>query len=225
MKLDSYFATVGSMEEQRRVDIISNNIANSNSPGFKKDSLNFNEVLGDVSYTSMAQGPLRETGEKLDLALSGDGFLSVQTDQGTFYTRAGNLTVNKTKQLVTRDGWPILGKKGRPIIVNDISSFRVGEDGQVFDGQDPVEQISIVQFPPNSLQKAQNGYFQPKTTDIQPGTATTCSIQQGYLESPNFNPVEEMSRMVQTVRIFESYQKAIQNSGSLDSQLIAKTSG
>ena len=82
MKLESYFATLGSLEEQRRLDIISNNIANSNSPGFKKDSIHFSDVLGEVSYTSMAQGPIRETGDKLDIALSGDGFLSVQTDQG-----------------------------------------------------------------------------------------------------------------------------------------------
>ncbi|HYA40619.1 MAG TPA: flagellar hook basal-body protein [Syntrophobacteraceae bacterium] len=224
MKLDSYFATIGSMEEQKQVDIISNNIANSNSPGFKKDSMSFSDVLGDVFFTSMSQGPIRETGEMLDIALSGEGFLSVQTDQGTLYTRAGNLTLNKTKQLVTRDGWPVLGKSG-PITVNDISKFRVGENGQVFDGNDPVDQLNIVQFSPNSLQKAQNGYFQPLTTEIQPATATNCTVRQGYLEGANFNPVEEMAKMVLTMRIFESYQKALQNSGSLDNQLIAKTSG
>ena len=87
-------------------------------------------------YTSMSQGPIRQTGKMLDIALSGDGFLTVQTDQGTLYTRAGNLAVNKAKQLVTRDGWPVLGKKG-PIIVKDISNFHVSEDGQVFDGRRP----------------------------------------------------------------------------------------
>jgi len=224
MKLDSYFATIGSMEEQKRADVISNNIANSNSPGFKKDSLSFSDVLGDVSFTSMSQGPIRETGEMLDIALSGDGFLSVQTDQGTLYTRAGNLSLNKAKQLVTQDGWPILGKKG-PIIVNNVSNFHVSEDGQVFDGNDSVDQLDIAQFSPNDLHKVLNGYFQPLTTEIQPGAAKNCTVRQGYLEGPNFNPVEEMARMVQTMRIFESYQKTIQNSGSLDNQLIAKTSG
>ena len=86
MKLESYFTTLGSLEEQNRLDIIANNIANSNSPGFKKDALHFSDVLGEVTYTSMSQGPIHETGNKLDIALSGDGFLSLQTDQGTVYT-------------------------------------------------------------------------------------------------------------------------------------------
>ena len=113
MKLESYFTTLGSLEEQKRLDIISNNIANSNSPGFKKDSIHFSDVLGEVTYTSMSQGPIRQTGNNLDMAISGDGFLSVQTDQGTLYTRAGNLTLNSAKQLVTQDGWPVLGKNRR----------------------------------------------------------------------------------------------------------------
>ncbi len=148
MKLESYFTTLGSLEEQKRLDIISNNIANSNSPGFKKDSIHFSDVLGEVSYTSMSQGPIRETGNKLDIALSGDGFLSVQTDQGILYTRAGNLTVNSAKQLVTQDGWPVLGKNG-PITVENTANFRITEDGQVFDGNNQVDQLNIVQFPPN----------------------------------------------------------------------------
>lgn len=223
MKLESYFAALGSLEEQKRLDIISNNIANSNSPGYKKDSINFSDVLGEVSYTSMSQGPIRDTGDKLDIALSGDGFLTVQTDQGTLYTRAGNLTVNKTNQLVTRDGWPVIGKNG-PITIADASNFRVTEDGQVFDGNNPVDQLTIVQFPPNGLQKAKNGYFQPPS-QIQPETATNCIVRQGALEGPNFNPVEEMARMVQTMRNFESYQKSMQNAGNLDQQLISKTAG
>ncbi len=112
MKLESYLAALGSLEEQRRLDIISNNIANSNTPGFKKDSVYFSDLMDQVTYTSMAQGQIRETGEKFDVALSGDGFLSVQTDQGVVYTRAGNLTVNTANQLVTRDGWPVMGKRG-----------------------------------------------------------------------------------------------------------------
>ena len=118
MKPESYLAALGSLEEQRRLDIISNNIANSNTPGFKKDSIYFSDVMGEVSYTSMAQGQIRDTGEKFDIALSGDGFLSVQSNQGVVYTRAGNLTVNTAKQLVTRDGWPVLGKNG-PVKVAD----------------------------------------------------------------------------------------------------------
>ena len=225
MKLESYYSTLGSMEEQKRLDIISNNIANTNSPGYKKDSIQFSDVLGEVTYTNMAQGPIRETGQKLDVALSGDGFLSVQTDTGTLYTRAGNLTLNSAKQLVTQDGWPVLAKN-QPVTIENPSELRISEDGQLFDGDNQIGNLDIVQFPPDvRLQKAQNGYFEPQTAGAQPVQATNCIVRQGSLESPNFNPVEEMARMVQTMRNFETYQKTFQNSGNLDSQLIAKTSG
>ncbi len=225
MKLESYYSTLGSMEEQKRLDIISNNIANSNSPGYKKDSIQFSDVLGEVTYTSMAQGPIRETGENLDLALSGDGFLSVQTGQGNLYTRAGNLTLNSAKQLVTQDGYPVLSKN-LPIAVENPSNLRITEDGQVFDGDNQIGSLDIVQFAPDiRLQKSQNGYFEPQTAGAQPVKAANCTVRQGSLEGANFNPVEEMARMVQTMRNFETYQKTFQSSGNLDSQLIAKTSG
>ncbi|MGO9534940.1 MAG: flagellar hook-basal body protein [Syntrophobacteraceae bacterium] len=225
MKLESYFSTLGSLEEQKRLDIIANNIANSNSPGYKKDSIQFSDVLGEVSYTSMAQGPIRETGQNLDVALSGDGFLSVQADQGTLYTRAGNLTLNSAKQLVTQDGWPVLSKN-LPITVENPATIRITEDGQLFDGDNLLGNLDIVQFAPGvRLQKAQNGYFEPQTAGAQPVPATNCTVRQGSLEGPNFNPVEEMSRMVQTMRNFETYQKTFQSTANLDSQLIAKTSG
>ena len=77
----------------------------------------------------------------------------------------------------------------------------------------------------SSLNKTQNGYFEPQTAGAQPEKATNCAVRQGALEGANFNPVEEMARMVQTMRNFETYQKTIQSTENLDSQLIAKTSG
>jgi flagellar basal-body rod protein FlgG len=226
MKLESYLATLGSLEEQRRLDIISNNIANSNSPGFKKDSIHFSDVMGEVSYTDLAQGRIRDTGGKFDIALSGNGFLSVQTNQGVLYTRAGNLTVNSSKQLVTQDGWPVLGKSG-PITVPDTGRFRINEDGQIFDGDDLVNELGVVEFPPDvSLKKAQNGYLEPQIPGTEPVRTQKCKVRQGALEGANFNPVEEMVKMVETMRNFETYQKTMQvcNNG-LDLQVISKLSG
>ncbi|MGA7493398.1 MAG: flagellar hook-basal body protein [Syntrophobacteraceae bacterium] len=225
MKLESYFSTIGSLEEQKRLDTISNNIANANSAGFKKDSIHFSSVLGEESYTSFSQGPLHQTGNDLDIALSGDGFLSVQTNQGILYTRAGNLTLNSSNQLVTQDGLPVLGK-GAPITIKNRAALRIGEDGQIFDGNDTVGSIDIMQFPPGvSVKKAENGYFEPQSAGTQPVPATNCVVRQGSLEGPNFNLVEEMAKMVETMRNYESYQKNLQNGGNLDSQLIAKLSG
>ena len=90
-----------------------------------------------------------------------------------------------------------------------------------------MDQLDIVQFPPDvSLKKTQNGYFEPQTAGAQPVKATNCTVRQGALEGANFNPVEEMARMVQTMRNFETYQKTIQSSDrSLDSSSFQRRPG
>jgi flagellar basal-body rod protein FlgF len=226
MKLGAYAVALGSVQQQRRMDVIANNIANTNSPGFKKDKLHFDRFLGEVSYTSLEQGPIRETGHKLDLALTGTGYLRVQTDQGILYTRAGNLAVNSAKELVTQDGSQVLGRNG-PIRIEDSHNLRIEENGQVFDGDAQVDTIDIVQFPPEAgLKKVRSGYFEPTANDVQPVAAPECIVRQGALEGANFNPVEEMVQMVETARNFEAYQKTMQIfDRDLDAQLISKLTG
>ncbi len=222
MKVGSYVATIGSMEEQRRLDVIANNIANSNNPGFKKDSVYFSKLMGSSTYTSFDQGPLRDTGNKLDVALSGKGFLRVQGDKGTLYTRAGNLTLDKSKRLVTQDGWPVLGKNG-PITVNNPTDVSIDENGQVFDGTAQVDTLDLVQFADSAgMKKLQGGYFEPAQGD-NPVKAENCTVRQGALEGANFNPVEEMVHMVESSRNFEAYQKMMQTlDRDLDGQLISR---
>lgn len=228
MKLGVYSAAIGSIEQQKRLDVIANNIANTSSPGYKKDGVQFNNYLDQTLYTDLSQGPVRETGNKFDLALSGDGFLSVQTERGKLYTRAGNLALDKDKVLVTQDGWPVLGRNG-PIRLDldDAGDLRIEEDGQVFDGADLVDSLEIVRFPAGTnLKKAQGGCFAPEDETVQPERSENCVVRQGALEGANFNPVEEMVRMVETMRTFEAYQKTMQTlDRTLDSQVISKLSG
>jgi flagellar basal-body rod protein FlgG len=224
MKLGEYTAALGSLQQEKRLDVIANNIANANSAGYKKDNVQFSSVLGEVSYTDMDQGPIQETGNKLDIALSGNGFLSVKTDQGTFYTRAGNLTVDSKKNLVTQDGGLVLGKNGPITINNNASDVRILEDGQVFDGSDALDNLDIVEFPTNvTMKKVKNGLFQPDTQGVSPIPATNCTVRQGALERANFNIVEEMVKMVETSRSFEAFQKTMQTfDRDLNGQLISK---
>jgi flagellar basal-body rod protein FlgF len=226
MRVGQYAAAIGSMHQQRRMDVIANNIANASTPGFKKDGVSFNDFLQEVTYTSMDQGPIRETGNKLDVALVGAGFLKAQTDQGVLYTRAGNLELNADKEIVTQDGWPVLGSNG-PIKVEKAQTLRIEEDGQVFDDDTKVDTIDVVKFPPEAaLRKVRGGYFEPTSKDVQPVAATDCTVRQGALEGANFNPVEEMVDMVETSRNFEAYQKTLQIfDRDLDAQLISKLAG
>jgi flagellar basal-body rod protein FlgF len=224
MKLGSYAASMAAQTMQKRLDVIANNMANANTTGFKKDDVHFSNFLEQATYTtSREQGPIKDTDGKLDIALEGEGFLRVNSGQEILYTRAGNLTVNADKTLVTQNGWPVLGKNG-PIKIEEPSTVRIEPDGQVFDKEQKVDSLDLVQFPPQTnLQKAKHGYFQPAVKDTQPIPAKDCTVKQGALEGANFNMMEEMVRMVDTMRTFEAYQKAIQTfDRDLDGQIITK---
>ena len=156
----------------------------------------------------MAQGPIRETGHKLDIALSGNGFLSVQTNQGTLYTQ-GRKSDGEQREATGYPGRLAgTGQKLADHRYENPAKFAYHEDGQIFDGDNQVGQPGYCSISARrSLKKAQNGYFEPQTAGTQPVKATNCTVRQGALEGANFNPVEEMARMVQTMRNFETYQK------------------
>lgn len=229
MRIGTYAAVLGSQQQQRCLDVIANNIANANTPGYKKDEVRFEGFMSQSTHTEFHQGALRTTANSLDIGLQGEGFLRVQTDKGVLYTRGGNLTLNKDKTLVTVEGWPVLGKNG-PIQLNGSDTSlepRIDQSGQVFDGDDAVDTLDLVKFPKDSvLRKIQNGYLKPVKEEEKPTPAEECSVQQGSLEEANFNLVEEMTRMVDTMRVFEAYQKAFQTANQdLDAQIISKLGG
>ena len=221
MRIGTQAVTLGSLEQERRMDVIANNLANASTPGFKKDETKFGKFLDETTYTKMDQGPVHDTGAPLDIALMGDGYLKVQTSQGQMYSRAGNLTLNSKGNIVTQDGSTVLGKSG-PITVKS-GNVRIDEKGQIFDGDTSVDTLDLVAFPKDTvLKKMQGGYLKP-AGDEKPVAAENVTVRQNALEGANFNLVEEMTRMVDTLRVFEAYQKAFQSADrDLDSQVISK---
>jgi flagellar basal-body rod protein FlgF len=114
-----------------------------------------------------------------------------------------------------------LGKKG-PIHVNS-TAIRIDKSGQVFDNNQSIGTLDLVSFPPKSvLTKVKNGFFKPADSQQTPLASKDCSVQQGALEQANFNVVEEMTQMIDTLRNFEAYQKMQQSFDQMDSQLTAK---
>jgi flagellar basal-body rod protein FlgF len=221
MRIGYYAAALGSLEQEKRLDVIANNLSNAGTAGFKKDAVHFKDFLDQTTYSRMSPGRVRQTDNPMDVALNGEGYLRVQSDQGILFTRAGNLTRNKEDSLVTQEGWPVLGKNGGPIKV-ETSNIRIEQDGQVFDDGDSVDTLDIVKFPANTLlEKARNGLFKPPQ-GIAPIPATECSVQQGALEDANFDMVSEMTQMIETMRVFEAYQKTLQFHDQLDSQITSK---
>lgn len=221
MRIGFYAAALGAFEQEKRLAVISNNLANVNTPGFKRDSVQFKDFVYESTYSRLDQGRIAQTENPLDLALSGEGYLRVQSDQGVLYTRSGNLRLNRENVLITQEGWPVLGKGG-PITLEDLD-FRIGEDGQIFDENGQVGALDIVKFPRDArVEKVRNGYFKP-TDEASPALpAEGCVVQQGALEQANFDIVEEMAQMIETTRIFEAYQKTLRMHEEQDANITSK---
>jgi flagellar basal-body rod protein FlgF len=223
MRIGIYTAAMGAKAQEKRLEIISNNIANTATAGFKKEVVHFEDFLYPISSPNLEQGSIKATENQLDIALSGEGFLKVKTDQGVLYTRTGNLSLNRDGTLITQEGWPVLGKGG-PISVNSRNAtLRIETNGQVFDGDQNIDSLDLVKFPPKtSLNRTKNGYFKPADPQATPIGATDCMVQQGALEEANFNVVQEMTQMIDAMRNFEAYHKIIQTFEQMDSQLTNK---
>ena len=247
-----YTAVSGAMAQSARLDTIANNLANVNTPGFKRDGQLFREYLtsyekepgtitvpripasiesfydvngGDKSYvdaigtfTDFSQGPLKATGNKLDVAIEGQALFEVGTPDGVRMTRVGSFSVDSEGRLITKQGFPVLkdGTPGQDLKSREIrlstANVNITPNGEVFDGQQSVGKLAMV-APQNkdALRKiGQNLYALKENLDPQMGSASEAKLHQGFLEQSNVNPVREMTDMITATRTFESAQKGIQ---------------
>ena len=211
----------GSLVQQLRFDTISNNLANINTNAFKKDIISFREALSmqNSSTIDLSPGPLRYTGNELDMALETPGFFKVQTAKGTRYTRDGSFTLNAEKVLVTQNGDPVLGKNG-PIVVNG-SNVTVESDGTVVAGNEPADTLDVVDFrEPRLLRKEGSSYYAFEGEENGIVVPESINVQNGYIERSNVNPTVEMVKMVESLRVYESAQKAIQCMDEMNDKMV-----
>ncbi len=227
---------------ERRLDVTANNLANVDTPGFKKDLVTFREVLmrkilgGWRTFkevtpkTDFQQGPLEFTGRPFDLAIGGEGFFKVQTPFGVAYTRAGHFRLDNQRRLVTPEGYPVLAD-GVPVIVDpglakggvitlDNQRFSVTSDGTISIDGTEVARLDVVTFEDFSiLEKYGENLFVAKegAAEIPVENPEIC---QGYLEDSNVNPLEEMINLIEIQRRFEAAQKAIKSQDETTSRLI-----
>jgi len=225
----------GKFVNSRRLEIISNNIANVSTPGFKVSRPVFNAFTGEDesgnemlqntfvsmydSYLNFAAAPLLETGSNLDFAIEGEGFFVVSTKDGPMYTRSGKFTINKDKQLVTADGDPVLGKSGE--ITIDGKEINVENDGSIYVDNTFVDAIKIVDFDDKKYIRnyGKNLFINTKegSSEIIPENST---IRQGYYEASNVDIMREMIEMIHTVRAYEAYTKIGESLDNVLGQLI-----
>lgn len=230
MMLDAIGASQLAMDvDQLKLHAITNNIANMNTPGFKKEFIeqaNFNEWLQPSVNTALGQlhkdelttqGALRQTNNAKDLALSGTGYFQVQGEQGIYYTRRGDFHLNAKGELVTATGEHVLGSSG--IIQIDKEPFSIDHQGTISVDHHKIDQLQIAQFEhPEILQYIGNGLYQ---SDEPPTPIrSTTQVLQGFIEQSNTKSIDEMLNMVSTSRHFETSQRIMRTADNLLSTAI-----
>lgn len=228
MNSGMYAAVSGSLAAMRRMDMISNNLANLNTPGYKKDEMSFESLLAGTAnppavpesttadpilqkenvYIDYANGPTTQSNNPLDLALDGEGFFAVTTPEGTAYTRQGNFRTSADGTLVTVDGYPVQGTGGTAINIQG-SRVEIDSKGVVTVDGTPAGEISVVDFnKPYALTKAGSALFVPADPQATPHPGTA-RVQQGYIEGSNVESISEMVQMIETNRYYEACTKVI----------------
>lgn len=227
MNSGMYSALSGNVAAMKRLEIISNNLANANTPGFKKDRMLFESMLaGNVNppavpqgktadpilqkesvFIDYSQGPVAQTGNAFDLAIDGDGFFVVNTPDGRAYTRQGNFRMAGDGTLATVDGFPVMGQGGAIKIQG--SRVEISANGEVSVDGTPAGTISVVDFPkPYKLTKGAGALFTPADPQTVP-QAVKSAIRQGHLEGSNVETISEMVQMIETNRYFDACSKVI----------------
>jgi len=210
------------------LEIAANNIANINTVGFKGDR-SFNtllrESIKDSGFPSgigqavntmirtdrsvnYSDGAMLSTMRNLDVAIRGDGFLTVQTPNGERYTRNGNLHLDANSMLRTADGNPVVGVSGQPITLGP-GEIQIADDGRVYlDGVERAQLRVVVFQDLSQLEKEGESLFFSKYEQA-PTIRTDAVVRSGYLEQANINAVRSMVEMISLMRQFESIQRSI----------------
>jgi flagellar basal-body rod protein FlgF len=224
MQRGLYIAATGMLAEQVRQDQIANDLANASTAGYKADRsmqrsfdslllqftgtgqfvgpLTLGAGIADIR-TDLSQAPLRQTGQPLDVALNGDGFIAVATADGVRYTRNGQLSVDSAGRLLTGGGLTVLGTDGRPIVVGATDDIQIAGDGSVTAGNRRVGTIAVVGL--DGATKAGEGLF--VGTPIAKPADTT--LEQGFVEGSGVDPTRSMVDMIVSLRAFEASQRVI----------------
>ncbi|MFT7582362.1 MAG: flagellar basal-body rod protein FlgF [Myxococcota bacterium] len=233
-----YVATSSSISQLRHLEVLSHNLAHANTAGFKADRVSYRETAakidsaaaqadptkGDKRYTDtmqtnarLAPGELIRTDNPLDLALTGNAFLRVQTPQGERLTRNGRLMLGADGTLKTLQGHAVLDSGGRPMRLNVQrapvidASGRIAVDGKSL-GQLGVTAVDLKV----GLHKDSQGLFiPPEETSTLDGNS---QVQQGFLEDSNVSPIQLMVELIEVQRTFSALQQAITTHGELDSR-------
>jgi flagellar basal-body rod protein FlgG len=235
-----YVLSSGLFFQQRKLEVVANNLANINTNGFKKVLLtaqalpvkessqgeaktpqplkaenNFVYPVMGKQIVDTSGGELKKTDNPLDMAINGKGFFAIKVGDKVLYTRDGHFLLDKNGFLVNQDGFPVLDENGNPIAIGraSLEKVRVTRDGVIFVGTRRVARLKIVEL--QGVKHVGRNLYTGEEME-----AKNYEILQGFVEGSNVNPVEEMTRMIETVRAYQSFANAMKTLDENNSQLI-----
>lgn len=235
-------AAAGMRARLESLDLLSNNLANANTPGYKADRESYSTYLSPESaeaaaqgaglgqaispliesnWIDMRQGTIRPTGDDNHLALDGAGFMVAGAQDRAVLLRSVELRVAEDGRLLANGNLEMLTAGGRPLSATPGLPITVTDDGTVLQNGATVGQLQIVSAPssPAGLRKEGGGLSLDKSSlpGLQRGAG---AVRQGYQEDSNVNPTESSMRLIQILRQFEGLQRAMQIGGEMSRKTI-----
>jgi flagellar basal body rod protein FlgG len=223
--------------------VLSNNLANADTPGFKREiailqarhaeaiergdvaagQRGIDDVGGGVqlseTVTDFSTGAVRQTGNKTDLAIDGDGFFLVDKAGAPLLTRAGNFHFSTTGQLQSEHGYPVMSLEGGPIAIDPTLPWDFTEDGGIAQGGDKLLLALVQPASLGDLVKAGENMFSP-LADVEPLPDAQRSVKSGYLEQSGVKPALEMMELIETSRAYEANIRMIQSQDQMFGSLV-----
>lgn len=222
----------------RQMDVVANNVANLNTAGFKAESLLFEEYLmptasyeeGDtgreqLSYTQdwatihdFSEGAITQTGNPLDVAVQGEGFLTVSTPAGDRWTRTGTLKIDNTGLLVTNEGYPVMSEGGEIRFGDADTNIAIDATGTITTDAGNKGRLRLVEFDePQILAREGNNLF----SGGEPLAAENTQVVQGAVERSNVSGVQSIAELVRVQRAYESIASMLEKQDKMRSQAIS----
>ena len=236
-----YMAASGAMNHQLTIEVITKNLQNLNTSGYKVDrtffqllevpmqaqpsngspenAYHYYSLIPSGIVTDFSQGMLKHSDNPLHIAIEGNGFFEIETPAGPLYTRKGDFTLDEEGRLITQQGYPVQGEGGE--ITIEGSTIDIAHDGSLSVNGELIDQIKIAIFDdPTKLERVGQTYFKAPNGVESKTEEGTASIVQGALEESNANPMALMNEMILAHRGYESYQKVIRSTEELSSKAI-----
>lgn len=230
MENPSYIVLAHQSGLRRQMDVIANNLANTNTNGFKAERLTFAELVTSKAANPGASGPgarisfpaaagtiadprdghLQTTGNQLDVGLTGPGYFTVETPGGARYTRDGRFELDGQGRIVTRDGFALLDRGGQPLAVPaGTSKIEISDTGRITSDQGQIGEIQIVKFDSDMVLRKIGANLYETDAPPQPIDAET-RVKQGMVEASNVQSIFEISNMIEVQRRYQASQRIIE---------------